>query len=241
MMRRVTELRTGDIAWRDEDGFYYISGRKSRFLKIFGNRIGLDDLESSLRGHGYVTICGGTDKHLIVMTIDQGMKAEIERVLAEKFSLTSQYASVEEVKDFPLLPSGKIDYARLVKMSETKALENTGQARHSKYSWRNLFGINKKREKLSSLDIFSKVFTASEVTQESSFESLNGDSLNYVQMMILLEKKLGQLPENWQKLSVREIEELNIAPQSYVQSVETNVALRSFAILEVFTQPYLHC
>ena len=229
----LTELRTGDIAWRDEDGFYYISGRKSRFLKIFGNRIGLDDLESSLRGHGFITICGGTDKHLIVMTIDQGMKAEIERILAEKFSLTSQYASVEEVKDFPLLPSGKIDYARLVKLSETKALENTGHARHSKYSWRDLFGINKKRENLSTIDIFSKVFIASEVTQESSFESLNGDSLNYVQMMMLLEKKLGQLPDNWQKLSVREIEELNIAPPSYVQSVETNVALRAFAILEV--------
>lgn len=229
----LTELRTGDIAWRDEDGLYYISGRKSRFLKIFGNRIGLDDLESSLRGHGYVTICGGTDKHLVVLTIDQDKSAEIERVLAEKFSLTSQYASVEEVKDFPLLPSGKIDYARLVKMSETKALENTDQATHSKYSWRNLFGINKKRENLSSLDIFSKVFTASEVTQESSFESLNGDSLNYVQMMILLEKKLGQLPENWQKLSVREIEQLNVAPQSYVQPVEASVALRAIAILEV--------
>jgi hypothetical protein len=229
----LTELRTGDIAWRDEDGFYYISGRKSRFLKIFGNRIGLDDLESLLRGRGFITICGGTDKHLVVLTIDQGKASEIERILAEKFSLTSQYASVEEVKDFPLLPSGKIDYASLVKVSETKALENTGQATHSKYTWRNLFGINKKRENLSTIDIFSKVFIASEVTQESSFESLNGDSLNYVQMMMLLEKKLGQLPDNWQKLSVREIEELNIAPPSYVQSVETNVALRAFAILEV--------
>ncbi len=230
----LTELRTGDVAWRDGDGFYYISGRKSRFLKIFGNRIGLDDLESSLRGLGYVTICGGTDKQLIVMTIDQGKKADIERALAEKFSLTSQYASVEEVKDFPLLPSGKIDYAKLVKMSEAKALaDNAEQATHSKYSWRNLLGLNKKQEKLSTLDIFSKVFTASEVTQESSFESLNGDSLNYVQMMMLLEKKLGQLPDNWQKLSVREIEQLNIAPQSYVQTVETSVALRAFAILEV--------
>lgn len=230
----LTELRTGDVAWRDDDGLYYISGRKSRFLKIFGNRIGLDDLESSLRGHGYVTICGGTDKQLIVMTIDQGKKADIERVLAEKFSLTSQYASVEEVKDFPLLPSGKIDYAKLVKMSEAKVLaDNAEQATPSKYSWRNLPGLNRKQEKLSALDIFSKVFTASEVTQDSSFESLNGDSLNYVQMMMLLEKKLGQLPDTWQKLSVREIEQLNIAPQSYLQTVETSVALRAFAILEV--------
>lgn len=230
----LTELRTGDVAWRDEDGFYYISGRKSRFLKIFGNRIGLDDLESSLRGLGYVTICGGTDKHLIVLTLEQGKRAEIERILAEKFSLTSQYASVEEVKDFPLLPSGKIDYAKLVKMSEAKVLaDDAEQATHPKYSWRILLGIKREQEKLSAFDIFSKVFIASEVTQESSFESLNGDSLNYVQMMILLEKKLGQLPENWQKLSISEIERLHIAPQSYVQSVETNVVLRAVAILAI--------
>lgn len=229
----LTELRTGDIAWRDEDGFYYISGRKSRFLKIFGNRIGLDDLESSLRDHGYVTICGGTDKHLVVLTIDKGKAAEIERVLAEKFSLTSQYASVEEVKDFPLLPSGKINYAKLVEMSEDKALESLDQVTLSKSSWRNLFGLTNKQEKLSTMDIFSKVFIASEVTQESSFETLNGDSLNYVQMMIMLEKKLGKLPENWQQLTVREIEQLHTAPQSYVQSVETNVALRALAILAI--------
>jgi len=232
----LTELRTGDIAWRDADGLYYISGRKSRFLKIFGNRIGLDDLESSLRGLGYVTICGGTDKHLVVMTIDKGKATEIERVLAEKYSLTSQYASVEEVKDFPLLPSGKINYAKLVEMSEAKALaESADRSTQSGYTWKNLFGISKSknRDKLSTLEIFSKVFTGREIAQEDSFESLNGDSLNYVQMMILLEKKLGILPDNWQKLSIREIEQLNIAPPSCVQPVETSVALRAVAILEV--------
>lgn len=230
----LTELRTGDMAWRDADGFYYISGRKSRFLKIFGNRIGLDDLESSLRSEGYVTICGGTDKHLVIMTLEAGKGPEISRILAEKYGLNSQYASVEEVKDFPLLPSGKIDYAKMGRISEAKAAQQSAeQAASSKFSWKKLFGLDKKQGQLPTYEIFSKVFTGKEITQDSTFESLNGDSLNYVQMMILLERKLGQLPEGWQKLSVREIEQLGASPHSYLQAVETSVALRAFAILEV--------
>ena len=38
-------LKTGDIAIRDEDGFYYIVGRISRFLKLYGTRVGLDEME----------------------------------------------------------------------------------------------------------------------------------------------------------------------------------------------------
>ena len=49
-------LPTGDIAYRDADGFYYIRGRMGRFLKIYGNRIGLDECEqivkSAVHGEG---------------------------------------------------------------------------------------------------------------------------------------------------------------------------------------------
>ena len=37
-------MHTGDLAQRDADGCYYIIGRLKRFLKIFGLRIGLDEI-----------------------------------------------------------------------------------------------------------------------------------------------------------------------------------------------------
>ena len=40
---------TGDLARRDADGFYYIVGRKTRFLKLYGHRVGLDESEQLLR------------------------------------------------------------------------------------------------------------------------------------------------------------------------------------------------
>ena len=38
-------LKTGDIAKKDKQNFYYIVGRKKSFVKILGNRINLDEIE----------------------------------------------------------------------------------------------------------------------------------------------------------------------------------------------------
>ncbi|MDE7510119.1 MAG: AMP-binding protein, partial [Muribaculaceae bacterium] len=43
-------LPTGDIAYRDEDGFHFIRATMGRFLKLHGNRVGLDECEQILKG-----------------------------------------------------------------------------------------------------------------------------------------------------------------------------------------------
>ena len=45
-------LKTGDIAHKDNEGFYYIEGRNNRYVKIYGNRLNLSELETILLKKG---------------------------------------------------------------------------------------------------------------------------------------------------------------------------------------------
>lgn len=66
-------LETGDMAKRDADGFYYIVGRKKRFLKLFGNRVNLDDAERMLLSAfpGEELACGGVDDRLYIFALHE--------------------------------------------------------------------------------------------------------------------------------------------------------------------------
>ena len=45
-------LKTGDLAYIDKDGFYYVKGRKNRYIKLFGTRVSLSELENILQDKG---------------------------------------------------------------------------------------------------------------------------------------------------------------------------------------------
>ncbi len=51
---------TGDMAWRDEDGYYWFVGRSDDVIKCSGYRIGSFEVESVLMGHPAVVECAVT-------------------------------------------------------------------------------------------------------------------------------------------------------------------------------------
>lgn len=106
-------LRTGDIASRDADGFYSIIGRKARFLKVFGHRIGLDELERIIRDAGHECACGGEDDHVRIY-VPPGVEPHIVHALvASETSLNAHGFSVVTVDVIPRFESGKVNYAAL--------------------------------------------------------------------------------------------------------------------------------
>ena len=44
----ISELRTGDLAIKDKNEIFFITGRKSRFIKVYGYRINLDYIEEKI-------------------------------------------------------------------------------------------------------------------------------------------------------------------------------------------------
>jgi len=108
-------LYTGDIAHRDEDGFYYITGRKKRFIKLFGNRINLDAMEQLLKNNmsGGEFVCSGEDDEMIIFTTIQNKSDDIIHFIVDKMGINKQGFSVKEISSIPKNSSGKILYAEL--------------------------------------------------------------------------------------------------------------------------------
>ena len=108
------KLNTGDIAYCDEDGYFYIVGRKKRFLKIFGNRVSLDAVESFLKAQGYFECaCSGVDDKLKVYIATPADAGKLKDLLSQFTHLHASAFSVVNVKEIPRNESGKILYAKL--------------------------------------------------------------------------------------------------------------------------------
>ena len=105
-------LLTGDIARKDEDGYYYIVGRKKRFLKIFGIRISLDECEKLLKEEypGTEIFCGGEDNDLRIYCRDRKAAAEGAVFLADQLHQSRSAFSSSYIPQIPRNEYGKILY-----------------------------------------------------------------------------------------------------------------------------------
>ncbi len=107
-------LKTGDVAYRDEDGFYYIVGRKKRFVKLFGNRINLADVEELVCSRGYECACTGDDSVVRVhTTAPEEDHVVILRMLADSLLIHASAFRVIPIESLPRNEAGKILYAQL--------------------------------------------------------------------------------------------------------------------------------
>ena len=110
-------LKTGDIAKKDKQDFYYIVGRNKSFVKILGNRINLDEIEKilTLKFAKIDITCFGNDKKIYVVCNRKNVIMKIMEYLISKIKINRSYLSINYVKKMPRLKNKKIDYNFLKK------------------------------------------------------------------------------------------------------------------------------
>ena len=106
-------LYTGDMAMRDEDGYYYITGRLKRFLKMYGKRVNLDEVEQLLKTKGYDCACAGIDDNLVIYFTDIVDKTKVLKYISTKTGINIAGFKVKVLDAIPRNSSGKVQYSEL--------------------------------------------------------------------------------------------------------------------------------
>ncbi|MGW0824125.1 AMP-binding protein [Streptomyces sp. NPDC002845] len=232
--RTVAELHTGDLARRAPDGLYEIVGRRSRFAKILGLRIDPQRVEELMGLHGVSAYCAGDGDHLAVVALgDAGEEPRLRRLVAEECGLPARAVRVrvlaEAGAELPRLATGKPDYEAVRRLTRPAPEEAPGPS-----------------DDLCRL--YAEILDRTDVTEDSTFVSLGGDSLLYVEMSLRLEETLGELPSDWHTTPIRELrlsatrsakakaEEASGQPPRRFRrprrtALETGIALRAIGIV----------
>jgi acyl-coenzyme A synthetase/AMP-(fatty) acid ligase len=253
--RTVTELRTGDLG-RRRDGVFEVIGRRSRFVKLFGLRIDLGTLEARLADAGLVAACAGDDEVLVVVVerdglarsgaVGAGAAEAVRRRLAGACGVPGTVVDVIVVEALPRLASGKVDLPGVrdlaARRRERAAAESSGAGRLLDGGDSADHGAAPAHD--ASVDglraLYAELLERPDATGDSTFVSLGGDSLSYVEMSVRLEERLGTLPPGWHLLPVRELAAHGVPRPSDRPTrpwargrLETSVALRAVGILLV--------
>lgn len=107
-------LCTGDIGYFDDEGYFYITGRAKRFIKLFGLRISLDEIDNWLAKKGLESVSSGNDDGLVVFYVKEPIVIdEIKSELATEFKLNANFITFQEIDEIPRKNGGKVDFKKI--------------------------------------------------------------------------------------------------------------------------------
>lgn len=110
-------LRTGDIGLVDAKGFFSITGRLKRFVKLSGNRYGLDEIEVQLTAlvNAPVSVAGRDERLGVwIQGVDPDLQTQVKAFLQEKYGLHHTLFRIYLLATLPLLSTYKKDYETLI-------------------------------------------------------------------------------------------------------------------------------
>ena len=88
------------MAYKDNDGYFYITGRKNRISKVFGIRIDLDDIEKKLKKSSFKIKCIPDNKYLRILIINDYNINRIKKIIYDSYGINKNFIFFSKVKQF---------------------------------------------------------------------------------------------------------------------------------------------
>lgn len=116
---------TGDVAWRDEDGYYWFVGRADDVIKSSGYRIGPFEVESALMTHPAVVECAITG----VPDEIRGQVVKATIVLAKEYKDRAGEALIKEIQNHVKRVTAPYKYPRVIEFIDELPKTISGKIR----------------------------------------------------------------------------------------------------------------
>ncbi|MBU1516828.1 MAG: amino acid adenylation domain-containing protein [Alphaproteobacteria bacterium] len=222
---------TGDRGVHLPDGEVLALGRQDDQIKIRGYRVDLSEVAAALATHPdvdaahAVVINRQTNPQIIAFIAGQALAEDSEgAVLAHAAQRLPDYMmphGLQRLAAIPLLPNGKIDREAMRILAEQRPAPAAPSGRPETPTEAEL------------VDKWADLLPWAQVSADSSFFTLGGDSLTYVEVYLATEAIIGAAPDGWQFMSIRELAAGRRETNRWLATIDTPMLIRAISIFLV--------